>query len=167
MGSRQSGLVVRLIGVFKLVKASILIGLCVGGVLGRSDQLLRAAERAVLWAGLFPLHRQLKMTLEHLRHVDHATAQKFGAAAFAYAVVFVVEGVGLLLGKRWAEWLTVGVTASFVPVEIYELIERFSAGKVAALVVNIAIVVYLVARRLADRRRFGRHRFRIAGTSLG
>jgi uncharacterized membrane protein (DUF2068 family) len=167
MAARQSGLVVRLIGAFKLLKASILIGLCVGGALGRSDQLIRAIERAVLWAGLFPGHRQLHRTLEHLRHVDHATARKFGAAALAYAVVFVVEGMGLLLGKRWAEWLTVGVTASFVPVEVYELIEHFSAGKVAALVVNLAIVVYLVVRRLSDRRRFGRRRFRVAGASLG
>src|SRR4051812_20091407 len=53
--------------------------------------------------------------------------------------------------RRWAEWLTVVVTSSFIPVEVYEMVEHFSAGKVVALTVNVAIVVHLVVRRLADR----------------
>src|SRR5262249_47735664 len=62
---------------------------------------------------------------------------------------------GLLLKKRWAEWLTVLVTASFVPFEVYEIAQRGGAAKIAALVLNVAIVAYLgwrVGARLSARR---------------
>lgn len=75
----------------------------------------------------------------HHRHV-------LGLACLAYAGVFTVEGVGLVLRKHWAEWLTVIVTGSFVPLEIYELVHRPGWGKVVALAVNLAIVGYLVVR---------------------
>jgi uncharacterized membrane protein (DUF2068 family) len=75
--------------------------------------------------------------------------------------VFVVEGVGLLRGRRWAEWLTVFVTASFIPFEIWELTRRPGGGKVVALAMNAAIVVYLAWRRMHERA-LGASRFRPA-----
>jgi uncharacterized membrane protein (DUF2068 family) len=82
----------------------------------------------------------------HHRHV-------LGLACLAYAAVFTVEGVGLVLRKPWAEWLTVIVTGSFVPLEVYELVHRPGWGKVVALAVNLAIVVYLVVRIRQRRKR--------------
>ena len=58
----------------------------------------------------------------------------------------VVEGIGLLLRRVWAEYVTIVITTSFVPLEIYELVERASLAKAIALVVNIAIVAYLALR---------------------
>jgi len=71
---------------------------------------------------------------------------------FAYAAVFLVEGVGLLLRKTWAEWLTVIVTASFIPFEVVHAVRHTSAGGIAGLVLNIAIVVYLLVRRIRERK---------------
>jgi uncharacterized membrane protein (DUF2068 family) len=51
-----------------------------------------------------------------------------------------------LLRKRWAEYLTTGVTASLVPLELYELLEQPSALKAAGIALNVLIVVYLAAR---------------------
>jgi uncharacterized membrane protein (DUF2068 family) len=80
-----------------------------------------------------------------------------GAAVAAYAVLEGVEAVGLWLGRRWAEYLTFVATAVFVPYEIYELTKSISALKVLALVINVAIVVYLlVAKRLFGLRGGGR-----------
>ena len=60
-----------------------------------------------------------------------------------------LEGAGLWLQKRWAEYLAVVSTAVFLPIEIYELIDKVTALKIAALLVNIAILVYLLfAKRL-------------------
>lgn len=78
--------------------------------------------------------------------------EQVGAATFVYAGVFLTEGIGLLLGRRWAEWLTVLVTASFLPLELYELVERLRWSRVLLLAVNLAILLYLVARLRADRR---------------
>ncbi len=62
----------------------------------------------------------------------------------AYAAVFAVEGVGLWMQKRWAEWLTTIITASLIPLEVWELFHRPSVGKAAVLVANVAIVAYLI-----------------------
>jgi uncharacterized membrane protein (DUF2068 family) len=72
-----------------------------------------------------------------------------GAAIAAYALLEGVEAVGLWFAQRWAEYLTFVATASFVPLEIWELAHTVSWFKIVALVVNVAIAVYLlVAKRL-------------------
>ena len=76
-----------------------------------------------------------------------------GVAIAAYAVMEGTEAVGLWLGKRWAEYLTFLATIIFVPYEVYELTKGLSALKVLALVVNLAVVAYL----LFAKRLFGLH----------
>ena len=78
-------------------------------------------------------------------------ADKLGVAALVYAALFLVEGIGLLARKVWAEWLTLGITASFIPIEIYELVHHASALKAITLALNIAIVVYLVFKLRKQR----------------
>jgi uncharacterized membrane protein (DUF2068 family) len=70
-----------------------------------------------------------------------------GVALTLYAVVLAFEGVGLWLAKRWAEYLTLVETGVFVPFEIYELTHSVSALKVLALVINLAVVLYLLIRK--------------------
>jgi uncharacterized membrane protein (DUF2068 family) len=73
----------------------------------------------------------------------------FATGVLAYALLEGVEGVGLWWQKRWAEYLTFLATLIFLPVEIYELTERVTWLRVAALVINLAIVCYLLyAKRL-------------------
>ncbi|MEH3052451.1 MAG: DUF2127 domain-containing protein [Patulibacter minatonensis] len=73
----------------------------------------------------------------------------FAAIALLYAFVEGLEAVGLWIGARWAEYLTLLVTASLLPLEIYELAEHATPFKVIALVINLAVVVYLLwAKRL-------------------
>ena len=80
-----------------------------------------------------------------------------GAAVAAYAVLEGTEATGLWFGRRWAEYLTFLATVIFIPYEIYELTKSISALKVLALVINIAIVAYLlIAKRLFGLRGGGR-----------
>jgi uncharacterized membrane protein (DUF2068 family) len=80
-----------------------------------------------------------------------------GAAIAAYAGLEGVEAVGLWYGKRWAEYLTFVATIVFIPYEIHELIKSVTALKVVALVINLAIAVYLLyAKRLFGLRGGGR-----------
>ncbi|HEX5300834.1 MAG TPA: DUF2127 domain-containing protein [Streptosporangiaceae bacterium] len=74
-----------------------------------------------------------------------------GTAVAAYAVLEGAEAAGLWLGRRWAEYLTFIATVVFVPYEVYELTKSISALKILTLVINVAIVVYL----LAAKRLFG------------
>jgi uncharacterized membrane protein (DUF2068 family) len=155
-----SARVVLLIGAFKLVKSALLIALAVLAwrfadllVTGRNP--LHRALEIMDWAGAFPGRHVVLKALDRLWAVRPKEAVELGIGALAYAAVFLVEGVGLLLRKRWAEWLTVGVTASFIPVEVYEMVEHFGAGKVITVALNVAIVAYLIWHRLRERRRSG------------
>jgi len=75
----------------------------------------------------------------------------------AYAALEATEMVGLWLNKRWAEYLTFIATTALVPFEVYELTKSISVFKVLALVINVAVVIYLLlAKRLFGLR--GGHR---------
>jgi uncharacterized membrane protein (DUF2068 family) len=134
--------ILTLIAFFKVVKALLLIA---AGFLALKLLHPSAANRAWSWIAQAPSEGERRL----LTHVL-TTATKSGAAAalaaFAYAALFFVEGIGLFLRKRWAEWLTIVATASLIPVEIYELLHRVTAMKIAVLAINIAVVIYLIAR---------------------
>jgi uncharacterized membrane protein (DUF2068 family) len=151
MAQRRDRLVV-LIGVFKLIKAGLLVALGVASLLAAPERLARSAERIMRWMGAYAGRDTVQHAVTRLLSVGRATTERFGLFSLCYAVVFTIEGIGLLRKKSWAEWLTVFVTASFIPVEVYELVRRPAPGKIAALVLNAAIVAYLVWRRLQDRR---------------
>ena len=74
-----------------------------------------------------------------------------GLVALGYAVIFGIEGIGLWLGKHWAEWFTVITTGSLIPLELYETLYRFGWLKLATLVGNVAIIIYLVRVALQPR----------------
>jgi uncharacterized membrane protein (DUF2068 family) len=74
-----------------------------------------------------------------------------GVVALAYAALFAIEGVGLWLGKHWAEWFTVIATGSLIPLELYETLYHFGWLKLATLVGNVAIIIYLVRIALQPR----------------
>ena len=65
--------------------------------------------------------------------------------------MFLTEGVGLYLRKRWAEILTVISTAGLIPLELYELFHKPTITRAILLLVNVAVVTYLIfeIRRLS------------------
>ncbi len=89
-------------------------------------------------------HTRLARELTALSHLHQGTVTVLLITALAYAVVESTEAVGLWHEQRWAEYLTVVATAGFLPFEILELIDRVTVLRVGALVVNLAVLVYLV-----------------------
>ena len=88
-------------------------------------------------------------SLEHVFTLKSSTLYAVAAAAAAYAVLEGVEAVGLWYQRRWAEYLTFVATCAFLPYEVWELARTVSPFKVVAIVVNLAIAVYLLyAKRL-------------------
>ena len=82
--------------------------------------------------------------LEWFSGASEAKIHALRVVTFAYAAVFAVEGVGLWMQKRWAEWLTVIATSLLIPLEAFELVRNPSVLKASGLAVNFVIVVYLV-----------------------
>jgi uncharacterized membrane protein (DUF2068 family) len=94
-------------------------------------------------------HHGIIYELHRLFSVDTGTLTKIGLVVSAYAVIEGVEAVGLWYQKRWAEYLTFIATTGLLPLEIYELSQKFSPFKIITLIVNIAVVAYLLwAKRL-------------------
>jgi uncharacterized membrane protein (DUF2068 family) len=88
-------------------------------------------------------------TIRHALTVSTSTLTVVAALLAGYALIEIVEGVGLWVAARWAEYLTVVATAAFLPLEAYELTEKVTGLRIGALVFNVAAVVYLlVAKRL-------------------
>lgn len=132
--------VITLIGAFKLAKALLLIALGIGALAAVHGDVARwvAAVR------VDPNNRYIERVLAFAQ--DPKKLHELGVGTFIYAAVFAVEGIGLLAHRRWAEYVTIIITTSFIPLEIYELVEHRSVAKLVILIANIVIVVYLVVR---------------------
>ena len=84
--------------------------------------------------------------------LNDTSKRLLGCGALAYAVLYTVQGLGLLAARRWAEWLTVVSGVGLVPLEVYEVFRHPTWFKAVILVSNLAIAVYLyhhVRRRTA------------------
>lgn len=142
--SHQSSRFLRLLAVFKFVKATLLLSAGFGA-LGLMRPIF--AERVQAWVAHFAMSYSgsiLQKLLALASGLPPRRLEALGIAAFFFAGLFLTEGIGLWFRKRWAEYLTVIATLSLVPIEVYELFERQTIARGAALLINIAVVVYLI-----------------------
>jgi len=136
--------VLRTIALYKLVKVVLLLAVAYGE-LRLSDASI--AAKLLSWAQAKPYgleHRIVMQLLEWLSGLSVSRIHALRMVTLAYAAVFAVEGVGLWMEKRWAEWLTVIITSSLIPLELWEIFLRPTIGKVLILLANVAVVAYLV-----------------------
>ena len=145
MKSSDDGLI-RLIAIFKLFKAALLIAVGVGAFRLMHHDIGDALQHWVETFKLDPGNHFVDAALGKASNLDPRQVEHLGIGSFIYAALFLTEGTGLWLRKRWAEWLTVVITSSLVPLEIYEIHRHFTIAKVVVLILNIAIVGYLVFR---------------------
>jgi uncharacterized membrane protein (DUF2068 family) len=132
----------------RLVKAVVLVG---GGivllVVASHTDLRNLAEQAQdqleLSAGQSLWRRLFDQVLARFG----AHADPIAVGAIAYGLLETVEAAGLALRRRWAEYLVLLATVAFLPLEIDELLRSPSALKALALLINIAIAVYLIWRK--------------------
>lgn len=147
---RDLGLTIIAVG--KLVKATVLIGVAVAVlVMAQHDP----PEELLHWTDVLrvdPGNRLVHRLLESVSGVSTKKLDELGVGSFVYGALFAIEGIGLWLEKRWAEFFTLFITLSFIPLEIYEIVHRTTPAKIAALVINVAVLVYLVFRVARQRR---------------
>jgi len=103
-------------------------------------------------ARLDPGNRYVDRALQKSGTLTPQKIRSLGIVSFIYAGLFLTEGIGLWLVKRWAEWFSVIITTSLVPVEVYEIYRHPSAIKSLVLVLNIAVVGYLLYGFVAKAR---------------
>jgi len=136
--------ILRIIALYKLVKVLLLLALAYGEVRLHDASL---AAKLLTWASARPLGLERQVVTQLLTWfsgISVSGIHTLRLVTLCYAAVFAVEGIGLWMRKRWAEWLTTIITASLIPFELWELFYRPNLGKVLVLLANTAIVVILV-----------------------
>jgi uncharacterized membrane protein (DUF2068 family) len=134
----------RTIALYKLLKVLLLL-LAAYGELRLHDASLIA--KLLSWAAARPSgleHDVVTHGLQWFSGLSEADIHRLRFVTYTYALVFSVEGVGLWMQKRWAEWLTCIITGSLIPLEVWELVIRPGVGKVVVVAGNLAILLYLI-----------------------
>jgi len=134
----------RVIAAYKSIKVlGLLIVAIVAFDLIKSERVVALAD----WITQLPIHQGHPRVVALVDKLLGLGPRKFlaiGVVSCVYASVFAIEGWGLWREKRWAEYLTVIVTASLIPLELWEIFHHFTWLKVLALALNIAILSYLI-----------------------
>jgi uncharacterized membrane protein (DUF2068 family) len=133
-----------LIGLFKLGKSILFFCIGVGAIhmlhkdLG--DEVLRLAARF----NFDSESRVVALLMEKVDLIDAHRLREIGFGTFAYSALALTEGIGLMKEKVWAEYLTLILTISFLPWELYELFRRPDWFRLSLLLINLAVLGYLV-----------------------
>jgi uncharacterized membrane protein (DUF2068 family) len=146
----------QIIAAFKFIKAAALItgGLAALGMLtpNKVSWVQDWLEQLALGQGHALASSIAARVLALLDLAGPTRLRQVALGAFLYATLFLVEGVGLARQRRWAEYLTVIVTTSFLPLEIGALYRRWTLPRAATLVLNVAVVAYLLWQLREGRR---------------
>lgn len=144
-----------LIAAYKLIQSLLFVAIGIGAVRllhkDVGDELSRLADH---------LHfnsewRLVDFILSKASLVNDPLLRRIGLAAFCYAALGILEAIGLYLEKVWGEYLTLAITASFLPWEIFEIMRRLTWFRAGLLTANVLVFIYLlqlVARRHKSKR---------------
>lgn len=142
----------RAVALFEASKGAVLLAAGCGllALLGRDAE--HFASQVIHRFHLNPANRYPRIFLEVARNVNNSQLVLLAIGAALYATVRFVEAYGLWHGRRWAEWVAAVSGAIYVPIEIYELAVKVTWLRAGALILNLAIVGYMVWL-LTERRR--------------
>ena len=178
----RSAIILRLLAVERLLRA-VLLGLAVWAVLkfqDAHDAIASAVDRdlpALRQVGIRVDQFALVQDLEKALNQAPSRYTLVASLLTAYALLELVEGVGLWLQKRWGEYFAAVATAIFLPLEIRELTKGITFTRGIAFVINVAAVVYLLlskhlfglrgGRAAYDRERRGEQLLEVERSAVG
>ena len=141
-----------LIAIFKLAQAVLFIAMGVGLRRLLHKDIGDALDNLVFHLRFNPESRLVNFIYEKAASVDDKMLRRISTVFFLYAAVDLVEGTGLYLEKVWAEFVTLAITASFLPWEIYEVYRKLTWPRVSLLAINALVLLYL-AKLIWERQR--------------
>ena len=141
-----------LIAAYKLIQSLLFAAIGVGALRllhqDAGDLLAQLADHL----RFNPESRFVNFILDEASLLNDPLLMRIGAAAFCYAGVGILEGIGLYLEKAWGEYLTLAITASFLPWEILEILRRVTWFRSGLLAANVLVLFYLL-KLITERQR--------------
>jgi uncharacterized membrane protein (DUF2068 family) len=151
-GPQSRNRLLLLIAVYKFLHALFFFAIGIG-----AHHLLHKniADQIELFARHLRFNPESRLVIFILRRaslINGRVLERISLVAYCYATLTLVEGIGLYLEKAWGEFLTLTITASFLPWEILEIFRRLTWVRVGLLTINILVFAYLL-RLVLDRAR--------------
>lgn len=134
----------QLVAVFEAIKGLAVLAGGFGLLALLHRDVRHLAEAMVAGLHLSPEQHFPHIFLEASATLTDARLWALAGLAALYAGVRLAEAWGLWFGLRWGAWLGAAGGAIYVPFELYELVQRFTALRVATLLINVSIVAYLL-----------------------
>jgi len=141
-----------LIAAYKLLHALLFFAIGIGAHRLLHKDIADQIELLARHLRFNPESRLVTLILEKASLINEPVLRRIGLVANCYAALTLVEAIGLYLEKAWGEFLTLAITGSFLPWEIFEIIRRVTWFRVGLLAINILVFGYLV-RVVVDRAR--------------
>jgi uncharacterized membrane protein (DUF2068 family) len=144
-----------LIAAFKVAQAALFVAVGVGALKLLHKDVGDVLEQLAHHMRFNPESRLVNFVLEKALLLDDRLLRRIGEVGFIYAALDLIEGTGLYLEKVWAEYLTLAITASFLPLEAYEVMHRVTWIRSGLLTINFLVFLYLlmlVTERVKRRR---------------
>jgi uncharacterized membrane protein (DUF2068 family) len=133
-----------LIASFKLLQAALFIGIGIGALHLVHVDIDDFLTRVFSILRFNPESHFVNFVLEKDSILDARMLRRISAVVFAYAGLGLIEGIGLYLEKIWAEYFTLILTGSFLPLEIFEIVRHTTWPRASLLLINALVFFYLL-----------------------
>jgi uncharacterized membrane protein (DUF2068 family) len=140
-----------LIAAYKVLQALLFVAVGIGALRLLHKDIDDVLSQVAYVLRFNPESRFINFLLDKATLVNDPLLRRIGAVAFSYAALSLAEGIGLYLEKAWGELLTLGITASFLPWEIFEVVRRLTGMRVGLLIINFLVFLYLL-KTVASRK---------------
>jgi uncharacterized membrane protein (DUF2068 family) len=131
----------------RLTKGCLFIGLALVLYTLSDNDLPREFRGLLHWLRVDPERAFFHELTLKVAKISASKLLYVGAGSLLYSLCSLVEGIGLIFRVSWAGWMAIGESAFFIPIEVYELLHRFSTAVFLILFINIIIVWYLLKNR--------------------
>jgi uncharacterized membrane protein (DUF2068 family) len=148
----------KVIGSLKLLSGLLALAAGMGATRFLAHDPGPKLERAFTHLGLDPRNQIIHDVITKLTGMDPTHLRAIEAGTFCYAILHLIEGIGLILEHAWAGYLVVIATSTLIPLEIYEIARKPTPLRFALFLLNVAIVVYLIVTLRKEHKNRPEHR---------
>jgi uncharacterized membrane protein (DUF2068 family) len=142
-GKRHNRLLLLIAG-YKFLYALFFVAIGIGAHRLLHKDLADEVDLFARYLRFNPESRLVNFVLDKASLVNDPLLRRIGFFAFCYAAVTLVEGIGLYLEKAWGEFLTLAITASFLPWELFEIYRHVTWIRIGLFAINILVFIYLI-----------------------
>lgn len=139
---------VRTVATIEFTKGMIVVLAGLGIFSMRHRDIWGVAESFLEFFHVNPYHHYVGVFIDLIYRVSDMRLWKIAVVASVYAILRFVEAYGLWYALPWAEWLAFVSGAIYIPFEVADLIHRPTWIRLAIVVINALVVMYMLHLRV-------------------